>query len=163
MSAPDEPTFQARSAGYLANHMARLFAQGLAEAIRPLGLAPAQFMVLLELWREEGLTQADLIQRADVEQATMASTLSRMERDGLIERRPHPEDSRSQVIRPTPRSRSLQADAMAAARRVNAGALRDLSDDEAALLLALMRRVVANLRAGRSRPQTRRRVAAARA
>ena len=69
---------RARSAGYLANHMARLFAQRLHERIRPLGLAPAQFMTLLALWEEDGLTQRDLFERLDVEQATMANTLARM-------------------------------------------------------------------------------------
>ncbi len=39
-----------RSAGFLANHMARLFAVALQRRIKPLGLAPAQFMTLLELW-----------------------------------------------------------------------------------------------------------------
>ena len=72
------------SAGYLANHMARLFAIALNERIGPLGLAPAQFMTLLELWNEDGLSQKDLVQRLDVEQATMANTLSRMERDVLV-------------------------------------------------------------------------------
>ena len=72
-----------RSAGYLANHMARVFAHALAERIRPLGLAPGQFMTLIELWREDGLTQRDLVARLDVEQATMANTLKRMERDGI--------------------------------------------------------------------------------
>jgi len=43
---------KSRSAGYLANHQARLFAQALAESINPMGLAPAQFQCLLELWRE---------------------------------------------------------------------------------------------------------------
>ena len=43
-----------RSAGFLANHMARLFAKGLQQEIRPLGLAPAQFMTLLALWERTG-------------------------------------------------------------------------------------------------------------
>jgi len=86
---------KSRSAGYLANHQARLFAQALAERINPMGLAPAQFQCLLELWREDGLTQRDLVQRLDVEQATMANTLKRMERDGLIERRAHAGDARA--------------------------------------------------------------------
>ncbi|MCJ2082103.1 MarR family winged helix-turn-helix transcriptional regulator [Methylobacterium sp. J-090] len=159
MSDTDPPTFQTRSAGYLANQMARLFAQALAEAIRPMGLAPAQFMVLLELWREEGLAQTDLVARADVEQATMASTLARMERDGLILRTPHPEDSRAQVIRLTPRARSLEADAVAAARAVNGRALAGFGEAEAALFLAQMRRVVVGLRNGRIK-STRRRVMA---
>ena len=79
------------SAGYLINHLARIFAQALAREIKPLGLAPGQFMVLLELWREDGLTQRDLVARLDVEQATLANTLSRMERDGLVRRAPAPQ------------------------------------------------------------------------
>lgn len=159
-SAP--PTFQTHSAGYLANHLARLFAQELAEAIRPLGLAPAQFMVLLELWRGDGLTQSELVVRADVEQATMASTLTRMERDGLVTRKPHPEDSRAQVVRLTPRARTLEGPAMDAARAVNARALGDLTPGEAEQMLGLMRRVVATLRGGRPKSRTRRRTASTR-
>lgn len=157
MSDSASPAFQTHSAGYLANHMARLFAQELAEAIRPLGLAPAQFMVLLELWGGDGLTQAELVVRADVEQATMASTLTRMERDSLVTRKAHPEDSRAQVVRLTPLARGLQGAAMEAAKAVNARALADLTPDEAAQLLALMRRVVAGLRSGRTKSRTRRR------
>ncbi|KAB2858302.1 MAG: MarR family transcriptional regulator, partial [Bauldia sp.] len=51
------------SAGFLVNHLARIFERALAEGIRPLGLAPGQFMVLLELWREEGQTQRQLVEQ----------------------------------------------------------------------------------------------------
>jgi DNA-binding MarR family transcriptional regulator len=146
-----QPGFQTQSAGYLANHMARLFALVLAQAIRPLGLAPAQFMVLLELWREEGLTQSDLVLRLDVEQATMASTLDRMERDGLIVRRPRPSDSRAQSINLTERARGLQAQAIQAARSVNALALSGLTETERAQLLTLMPRVIGALKAQRAK------------
>ncbi|MCE8468244.1 MarR family transcriptional regulator, partial [Rhodovulum sulfidophilum] len=87
------------SAGYLANHMARLFAAALTRRIAPLGLMPGQFMVLLELWREDGLTQRDLVERLDVEQATIANTLNRMERDGLILREPDAADRRARRVR----------------------------------------------------------------
>ena len=106
-----------QSAGYLINHLARIFAQALAREIKPLGLAPGQFMVLLELWREDGLTQRDLVGRLDVEQATLANTLSRMERDGLVRRVPHPTDGRAQVIRLTERARRLEGPATTGGRR----------------------------------------------
>ena len=38
----------------------------------------------------------------------MANTISRMERDGLFERRPHPEDGRARLIYITDRARSLE-------------------------------------------------------
>jgi DNA-binding MarR family transcriptional regulator len=138
-------SFKTSSAGYLANHVARLFARELAEAVRPLGLAPAQFMVLLELWREEGLTQKDLVGRLDVEQATMAATLARMERDGLIERRPDQADARARRIQLTARTRALQEPALAAAKSVNARALSGFSDEEREVLLSGLRRIVGAL------------------
>jgi DNA-binding MarR family transcriptional regulator len=131
-----------RSAGFLANHMARLFAKGLQQNIKPLGLAPAQFMTLLALWEEDGLTQRELVGRLDVEQATMANTLTRMERDGLIERRAHPEDGRSQSIHLTPKAVALRGPATDAARALNGEALGDLSEEERRTFLDLARRVI---------------------
>ncbi len=137
---------KSRSAGYLANHQARLFAQALAERINPMGLAPAQFQCLLELWREDGLTQRDLVQRLDVEQATMANTLKRMERDGLIERRAHEGDGRARTIHLTERARVLQGPAQAEALAVNARATAEMSEEEHAAFLDLMSRAVEALR-----------------
>lgn len=137
--------FRDRSAGYLANHMARSFARALAEAIRPIGLAPAQFMVLLELWREDGVTQRDLVERLDVEQATMANTLNRMERDRLIARRADPGDARARTIHLTPHARSLEGSALAAAGAINRRALAGFSAAEQEALLAGMRRIIAAL------------------
>lgn len=137
------------SAGYLANHMARLFAIGLQERIKPLGLAPAQFMTLLELWVDDGLTQAELIERLDVEQATMANTLKRMQRDGLIERRAHPQDRRAQQNWLTKRARDLRQAATAAASAQNEAALGALNDDERKTFLALAARIVDAMRAKR--------------
>jgi len=141
------------SAGFLANQMARLFAAGLARRIRPLGLAPAQFMVLLELWEEDGLSQAELVARLDVEQATMANTLARMERDGLIHRAPSPTDGRVRLAYPTERARGLRAAAIAAAQVQNAEALSDLSDRERADFIAAMRKVVRAMHRRRHTPE----------
>ena len=132
-----------RSAGYLANQMARLFAKGLQQRIRSLGLAPAQFMTLLALWDEDGLTQSELVRRLDVEQATMANTLTRMERDGLIERRTRPDDGRSQSVHLTPKAVALRGPATEAARAQNETALASFSEDERQTFLALMRRAIA--------------------
>ena len=134
------------SAGFMANHMARLFAIALQRRIKPLGLAPAQFMVLVELWQGDGLTQRELVERLDVEQATMANTLQRMERDGLIERKPDPQDQRARRIMLTGKARALQEPAIAAALETNADALGELSEYEADQLINLMEKVISSLR-----------------
>jgi DNA-binding MarR family transcriptional regulator len=130
------------SAGYLANHMARLFADGLRARIKPLGIVPGQFPALLELWENEGLTQKELVARLDIEQATMANTLSRMERDGLIRRKPHPGDGRAQLVWLTAKARALRAPAVEAAIAQNEVALALLSVDERRQFLGFMQRTV---------------------
>ncbi|WP_109577532.1 MarR family transcriptional regulator [Aminobacter sp. AP02] len=132
-----------RSPGFLANQMARLFAKGLQQRIRPLGLAPAQFMTLLALWDEDGQTQSELVRRLDVEQATMANTLTRMERDGLIERRTRLDDGRSQSIHMTPKAIALRDPATQAARAQNETALADFTEQERQVFVELMRRAIA--------------------
>ena len=134
------------SAGYLANHMARLFAQGLHERISELGIVPGQFPALLILWEEEGLTQRDLVERLDVEQATIANTLTRMERDGLIIRKRHPSDGRAQQIWLTDKARALQKPATEAAKAQNAKALERLDRQEKKQFLEFMRRVISSMR-----------------
>lgn len=143
------------SAGFLANHMARVFATALAHRLRPLGVAPAQFMTLIELWEHDGLTQRQLVERLDVEQATMANTLNRMERDALIERRAGPGDKRTRLIFLTDKARALRGPAIGAAKAVNADAMANLSASEAAQLLALMPRVIAGLKATGKPPDVR--------
>ncbi|MDP2492376.1 MarR family transcriptional regulator [Shimia thalassica] len=126
--------------------MARLFAAGLQQRFKELDLAPAQFMVLLELWEEDGLTQAVLTDRLDVEQATMANTLSRMQRDGLIDRIANPKDKRTRVIKLTPKARGVRQKALAAAATQNAEALKGLNEQEAETLIALMQKVILTLK-----------------
>ncbi|MEY8837614.1 MarR family winged helix-turn-helix transcriptional regulator [Cribrihabitans sp. XS_ASV171] len=138
--------FQHDSMGFLANHMARLFASALHRALAPLGLAPAQFMVLLELWEKDGRTQSDLVGALDVEQATMANTLKRMERDGLIARRASETDARSRVVVLTDKARALEQRAKAEAARVNAAAFEGMDAPEQEALRAQIRAVIANLR-----------------
>lgn len=134
------------SAGYLANHMARLFAQGLHARIRPLGLSPGNFPALLELWANDGLTQKQLAGRLSIEQATMANTLTRMERDGLIRRTPHPLDGRSQQIWLTAKAKALEAPAIEAAEAQNAVALAGIGSEERQRFLAQMTAVIENMR-----------------
>ncbi|MHA1549318.1 MAG: MarR family winged helix-turn-helix transcriptional regulator [Alphaproteobacteria bacterium] len=140
-------TFQkAASAGYLANHMARLFARGLRDRIAPLGIVPGQFAILIALWEQDGQTQSTLANNLDIEQPTTARTLVRMERDGLVIRKPHPTDARSQQVWLSARARDLRDAATAAATRQNEVALADLTPAERARFVDLMGRVIATLR-----------------
>ncbi len=135
------------SVGYVANHLARLLEKNLAQAIRPLGLTPGQFPVLLALWNGDGLSQKALVDITDVEQATMANTLARMERDGLIRREADPADNRSRLVFLTERAQALQKEATEAAAGVNAAACAGMSATERDQLLSAMHALISNLSA----------------
>ena len=133
------------SAGYLTNHMARLFAAGLQRRIRPLGLTTGQFPALLALWSKDGRSQKELVQLLDIEQATLANTLARMERDGLIVRKPSEEDGRVQLIYLTHSAKALETPAIQAAQDTNAIALKDFSEGEKKQFLDFMWRAITAL------------------
>ena len=130
------------SATYLAAQLAKSFSKALNKRAAALGFSPGQFPILLELWHEEGLTQRQLLDRVDVEQATLANTLSRMERDGLIERKPHPRDRRAQIIELTERGRELELQAIAASKATDEAMLAGLLKFERQLLLEYMGRAI---------------------
>ncbi|WP_299356937.1 MarR family transcriptional regulator [uncultured Shimia sp.] len=136
------------SAGYLVNHMARLFFEELRKKIEPLGIVPGQFPALLALWQQDGQTQRELVEKLDVEQATMANTLNRMQRDGLIVRMDHPTDGRAKVICLTDKARLVRDDAYAAATTVNDAALAALSPDERVQFIDFMQRTIKTLQKG---------------
>lgn len=136
------------SFGYLANLLARLFIRALDRRIEAYGLAHGQFPALLMVWERPGLTQAEIAAAVSVEQPTMANTLNRMERDGLIERRPDPLDRRRSLIYPAPRALAIRDDVLGCALEVNAQATRGMNDADRAEAIRLMRIMAANLQAG---------------
>ena len=114
----------------------------MSEGLTPLGIAPAQFPILIELWNKDGLSQQELVERADLKQATIANTLARMERDGLITREPNPEDARSRLIMLTEHARALQSSSTEIAKAINQESLADLSADEQKLFLEMAQKII---------------------
>jgi DNA-binding MarR family transcriptional regulator len=143
MSRP--PLVPTSSLGFQVNYLARLMEHMLREQISPFGVVPGQFAQLLSLYQEDGLTQAQLCERVRIEQPTMANTLARMERDGLIDRLPDPVDGRRSLVTLTKRARDIEDDVLAAARRVNAAATRGLTKSAIATFMQTMDAIAGNL------------------
>jgi DNA-binding MarR family transcriptional regulator len=114
------------SVGYQVNRVARLFEVALRQRIAGYGVVPGQFPALLALFEQDGQTQRQLCAAASVDQSTMAKTLARMRRDGLIREEPDPRDGRRTRYYLTPRARGLEADLSAAGHEVIALATRGI-------------------------------------
>jgi DNA-binding MarR family transcriptional regulator len=133
---------RANSLGYLASRLSRQLSSALQHDLGPLGLTAGQFAVLLELDTTDGLTQADLSARLRVEQPSMAQTVARLRRDGLVRQSAHEGDRRATRLWLTDKAHAALPPAVAAAKRTNERALSALAPDEAEALIATLRRLV---------------------
>jgi DNA-binding MarR family transcriptional regulator len=76
------------------------------ERLRAIGL-PHAALIAVDILIRTGPTGADTLARtARVQPQTMSRTLERLERDGLVERGPHPDDRRRRVVTVTERGRA---------------------------------------------------------
>jgi len=130
------------SAGYMTNWAARLFARAIDRRLKPLGIATGQLPVFFALGAGGALTQKALAEIASIEQPTMAATLARMERDGLISRRADPKDGRSALVALTPTAFDKARQVRAAVDEVNAIALSALDPAERDAFRRMLSRVV---------------------
>jgi MarR family transcriptional regulator for hemolysin len=131
------------SAGYLANWAARLFVRAIERRLAGGNAGPMP--VFFALADGGVMSQTALARWAAVEQPTMANTLNRMERDGLIARTPDPADRRSALISLSKLGRHRAAEALTSAQEVNGLALAGFKPAERELLLEMLRRVASNL------------------
>ena len=136
------------SGGYVTNRAARMFVRALER--RLLNGTAGQMPVFLALNDGAAYTQTELARIAAVEQPTMANTLQRMERDGLIARTPDPDDRRSSRVSLSKLGKRRAAEAMEAALAVNEVGFSGLSAAERETFFDLLHRVIARARGGRA-------------
>lgn len=129
------------SIGHLLNRAARLMRNLADQRLEPLGLSSGQLPVLTALLANENMSQKALTEQAGIEQPTMAATLSRMERDAIIKRRPDPSDRRSSLFSLTPETRGKAEAIRAAVEGMSVDSLAGLPDDECASLRRMLHRV----------------------
>jgi DNA-binding MarR family transcriptional regulator len=132
--------------GYQIGLLSRLFDRALEAKLATYKVLPGQFPALVMLYQKDGLTQADLCQRINVEQPTMANTLNRMERDGLIQRVPDKNDKRRSRIHLTDRARAFKDDLMERARQVPGQALAGLESADQDKVFHLIGKMIDNLK-----------------
>jgi DNA-binding MarR family transcriptional regulator len=80
--------------GYLLRQAWQAFGGAMDAALREHGLNGAQYAVLSVLAREPGLSGADLARACNTTPQAMNGVLATLEREGLVERVPHPTHGR---------------------------------------------------------------------
>lgn len=131
--------------GYQLLQVHKAHRQRAEAALNKLGVHTGQEMVLLQLWIEDGIPQSQLAACMGVEPPTATKMLQRMERAGLIERRPDSEDARISRVYLTERGRALEQPVLDIWKQLEAETASGLSLVEQALLHRLLQQMLTNL------------------
>ncbi|WP_266181203.1 MarR family winged helix-turn-helix transcriptional regulator [Dyella humicola] len=76
--------------------------------LEPLGLTYPQYLVMLVLWEQDGITVRELGQRLQLDSGTLTPLLKRLQSAGLVSRQRRAEDEREVEIRLTPAGLALR-------------------------------------------------------
>lgn len=105
-------------------------------------LTPVQYAALVAIAAHDGTDATRLSNMIAFDRSTIGSVLERLEKRGLIVRRPSPEDRRQRLIFLTEDGRKLLVDSKEAIDRVQNRIVGVLSREERETFLKLMTRIV---------------------
>ncbi|HEY4101260.1 MAG TPA: MarR family winged helix-turn-helix transcriptional regulator [Gemmatimonadales bacterium] len=124
----------ADSLGLTLHALARAHRARLSALLAPHGLHAGQDLLLLAVWAEPGQRQGALAAHLGIEQPTLTRMVQRLERGGMVERRPDQHDARVSLVYPTPRSRLLESSVKRAWATLDESMVRALGSADAARL-----------------------------
>lgn len=117
------------------------------QRLRPLGLAAAQYTLLINVHSDPGLTGAELARRLNVTPQAVASQVARLEERGQLERRPHPRHRHVQELHLTDAGREVLRDADAVIVEIEQQIAEKLGPAKTSQLRALLDEVADAVRA----------------
>ena len=84
--------------GFLLHDVARLRSTSFDQMMKPLGITRAQWVVLGFLYRDDGLTQAELAKRLDLGRVSLGGIIDRLEAAGWVRRSQDENDRRANRV-----------------------------------------------------------------
>lgn len=133
------------SLGFVLADISRLMRRAYAQRLKGSALTLAQARALVYVSRHEGVRQVELASLLEVQPMTLARLVDQLDESGLVERRADPADRRAYQLFLKPAAKAELAQIGRVAAAVRAQALRDMSEKEAAAMLAGLNKMRENL------------------
>src|SRR5262249_7681235 len=130
--------------GFLLAKASQRWNELLAERFTAAGfpeVRPSYGSVLVPLYEEDGLRMGEIARRARLSKQTMTTMVRLVERDGLVERRPDPQDGRAALVFLTRRAQAFRPIAEAELRGLTHLARRRLGAATADAVSAALRQL----------------------
>ncbi|HUI94262.1 MAG TPA: MarR family transcriptional regulator [Xanthobacteraceae bacterium] len=140
------PARNNRELAFAINDVARLLRTYADHEAGRFGMTRAKWAVLARLDRFEGLKQAELAEMLDLQPISLTRLLDGLAENGLIERRPDPDDRRAKRLFLTPAARPLLGQLTELGEDLMETALAGLARADTAALVAGLGTIKENLR-----------------
>jgi MarR family transcriptional regulator, organic hydroperoxide resistance regulator len=124
--------------------LARSHRARAAGMLADIGLFPGQEILLMQLAEKDGKPQKSLCESIGLDHSTVAKSVARLERDGLIERRKCPEDGRISQVHLTTKGRETINAISSVWAELERETIKDLSAEEQTLLMSAARKIISN-------------------
>jgi MarR family transcriptional regulator, transcriptional regulator for hemolysin len=133
------------SIGFLVGDVARLLRRNFNRRAQALGLSQAQWRALAYLARQQGVSQASLADRLEIQPITLVRLLDRLQAAGLVTRRPDPHDRRAFRLYLTDRAQPLLARVWSIAAQTREQALAGMPIQRQRMLIKSLQHLRQNL------------------
>jgi MarR family transcriptional regulator for hemolysin len=134
------------SVGFVVNNTAKAFQKTLDLELRKnVGVTISQLRVVATLIQYPGSTQKEIADRVGVEGATLVPAIDKMEREGLLKRKPDSKDRRANRIYLTQKADSLWNSMMECALHIRKVSTKDISEEEIGTMMNTLRKISKNL------------------
>lgn len=134
------------SVGFIVNNTAKAFQKTFDLELRKnVGVTLSQWRVVASLVQQPGLTQKEIADKVGVEGATLVPIIDKMEKEGLLKRKPDSKDRRVNRIYLTQKADSLWNSMTECALHIRKVSTKDISEDKLETTLETLRKISKNL------------------
>ena len=134
------------SMGFVVNMTAKAFQRSFDIELRKnAGVSLSQWRVVGALVIQPGLTQKEIADKVGIEGATLVPILDRMEKEGLLKRKPDSSDRRVNRIYLTQKADSLWESMVECALKIRKSSTKNISENDIQTTLETLRKISQNL------------------
>lgn len=137
--------------GFLLMDVSRLLRRAFQKRMIGGELTLAQSRALIYIARNPGIRQVELAERLEVQPITLARLVDQLEKCGLAERRPHPDDRRAYQLFQTGKAEDYLEGMMEVLKQIGQDAFAGLSEAEINSLTGVLKKVQHNFASQRGR------------
>jgi DNA-binding MarR family transcriptional regulator len=130
---------------FLLSQLGTYVSDDFKRRLAPVGVHPRTNAVLVALAGDNGQSQRQLSARLGLHRNVMVSLIDILEEQGLVQRRPHPDDRRAFAVTLTDKARELLPTLEEQSHAMEDEVTGALTPDERAALLDMLQRVSASL------------------